>query len=156
MFDSCNPMDCSPLGSFVHGIFQARILKWGLFTTELLGKEAPRLCSWECCCCFVVSDSLPPLFATCSTPGFSVLPLLHLLKLMSTESVMPSNLLVLCCPLLLLPSIFPSSRVFSNESPLPIRWQKVLECNMGMQNDTITLGTNLKEFLKKLIVHFII
>ena len=47
-----------------------------------------------------------------------------LLKLMSTESVMPSNHLILCCPLLLLPSIFPSIRVFSNESVLHIRWPK--------------------------------
>ena len=43
-------------------------------------------------------------------------------KLMSIESVMPSNHLILCCPLLLPPSIFPSIRVFSNESALPIRW----------------------------------
>ena len=45
-------------------------------------------------------------------------------KLMSTESVMPSNHLILCCPLLLLPSIFPSIRVFANESALCIRWPK--------------------------------
>ena len=61
----------------------------------------------------------------CSTPG---LPVHHqawsLLKLMSMESVMPSNHLILCCPLLLLPSIFPSVRVFSNESTLRIRWPK--------------------------------
>ena len=47
-----------------------------------------------------------------------------LLKLMSVELVTPSNHLILCCPLLLLPSIFPSIRVFSNESALLIRWQK--------------------------------
>ena len=47
-----------------------------------------------------------------------------LLKLMSIESVMPSNHLILCQPLLLLPSIFPSIRVFSNESVLHIRWPK--------------------------------
>ena len=47
-----------------------------------------------------------------------------LLKLMSIKSVMPSNHLILCCPLLLLPSIFPSIRVFSNESVLCIRWPK--------------------------------
>ena len=45
-------------------------------------------------------------------------------KLTSIESVMPSNHLILCCPLLLLPSIFPSIRVFSNESALHIRWSK--------------------------------
>ena len=47
-----------------------------------------------------------------------------LLKLMYIESVMPSNHLILCCPLLLPPSIFPSFRVFSNESVLHIRWPK--------------------------------
>ena len=47
-----------------------------------------------------------------------------LLKLMSTESVMPSKHLILCHPLLRLPSISPSIRVFSNESALPIRWPK--------------------------------
>ena len=43
---------------------------------------------------------------------------------MPIQSVMPSNHLILCCPLLLLPSIFPSIRVFSNESALPIGWPK--------------------------------
>ena len=47
-----------------------------------------------------------------------------LLKLMPIELVMPSNHLILCCPLLLPPSIFPSIRVFSNESALRIRWPK--------------------------------
>ena len=47
-----------------------------------------------------------------------------LLKFMSIESMMPSNHLILCCPLLCLPSIFPSIRVFSNESVLCIRWPK--------------------------------
>ena len=45
-------------------------------------------------------------------------------KLMSIESVMPSNHLILCCPLLLLPSIFPNIRMFLNESALHIRWPK--------------------------------
>ena len=48
----------------------------------------------------------------------------NLLRLMSIESVMPSNHLILCHPLLFLPSIFPSIRVFSNESALRIRWPK--------------------------------
>ena len=50
----------------------------------------------------------------------------RLLKLMSIELMMPSNHLILCCPLLLLPSIFPSIRVFSNESVLHTRWPKYL------------------------------
>ena len=52
-----------------------------------------------------------------------------LLKLMSIELVTPSNHLILCCPLLLLPSIFPNIRVFSNESVLHIRWPKY--CNFS-------------------------
>ena len=47
-----------------------------------------------------------------------------LLKLMSIKSVMPSNYLIFCCPLLFLPSVFPCVRVFSNESPLRMRWPK--------------------------------
>ena len=61
----------------------------------------------------------------CSTPGFPVhhqLP--ELAQLMSIDLVMPSNDLILCCPLLLLPSILPSIRVFPSESVLPIRWPK--------------------------------
>ena len=57
-----------------------------------------------------------------TTPAFSIS--WSLLKLMSMESVMPSNRLILCHPLLLLPSIFPSIRVFSNDSVLCIRWPK--------------------------------
>ena len=61
----------------------------------------------------------------CSTPGFCVHPNSRsLLELMSIVSVMPSNHLILCCPLLLPPSIFPSIRVFSNELVLHIRWPK--------------------------------
>ena len=62
----------------------------------------------------------------CSTPGAS-LPITNsksLLKLLSIKLVMPSKYLILCRPLLLLPSIFPSIRVFLNESVLHIRWPK--------------------------------
>ena len=61
----------------------------------------------------------------CSMPGLlSITNSWNLLKPMSMESVMPSNHLILCCPLLLLPPIPPSIRVFSNESTLHIRWPK--------------------------------
>ena len=60
----------------------------------------------------------------CNTPGFPVYHQLPTLKLMSIESLMPSNHLILCFPLLLLPSVFPSIRVFSNESVLRIRSPK--------------------------------
>ena len=65
----------------------------------------------------------------CSMPG---LPVRSLLKFMSIESVMPSNHLILCCPLLLLPSIFPSIRVFSNESVLYMRWPKYWSCSFSI------------------------
>ena len=64
-----------------------------------------------------------PWTAACQA-SLSITNSWSLLKLMSIESVMPSNHLILCCPLLLLPSIFPSIRVFSNESALHIRWPK--------------------------------
>ena len=51
---------------------------------------------------------------------------------MSIESVMPSNHLILCCPLLLLPPIFPSIRVFSNELALHIRWPKYWNCSFSI------------------------
>ena len=70
-------------------------------------------------------------------PGF---PVLHqnsqsVLKLMSIESVMPSNHLILCHPLFLLPSIFPRIRVFSNESALCIRWPKYCSFNISPCNE---------------------
>ena len=75
----------------------------------------------------LVTQSCPTLCdpMNCIMPG---LPVHHQLpespKPMSIELVMPSNHLILWCPLLLLPSIFPSIRIFSNESALCIRWQK--------------------------------
>ena len=69
----------------------------------------------------------------CSTPGFPVLHHLpELARLMSIESVMPSNHLILCHPLLLLPSIFPSIRISSNESALCIRWPENSSLLHGM------------------------
>ena len=70
----------------------------------------------------VVSDSLQPHGLHCASP--SITNSWSLLKLMSIETMMPSNHLILCHPLLLPPSIFPSIRVFSNESVLRIRWPK--------------------------------
>ena len=79
-----------------------------------------------CCCCSVAKSCLTfcnPV--DCSMPGF---PLFHCLlefaQIHAIESVMPSNHLILCRPLFLMPSIFPSIRVFFNESVLRIRWPK--------------------------------
>ena len=71
----------------------------------------------------VVSDFVTP-WAAAHQASLSITNSWSLLKLMSVKSMRPSNHLILCCPLLLLPSIFPSIRVFSNESVLHIRWQK--------------------------------
>ena len=74
------------------------------------------------------SLSFVQLFVTPWTAGcqasLSITKSWNLLKLMSIESVMSSNHLILCCPLPLLPSIFPSIRVFSNRLALCIRWSK--------------------------------
>ena len=61
-----------------------------------------------------------------------------LLKLMSIESVMPFNHLVFCHPLLLLPSIFPSIRVFSSELALCIRWPKCWSLSLSIRSDQIS------------------
>ena len=70
-----------------------------------------------------MSDSVTPWTAA-HQASLSITNSWSLLKLMSIESVMSSNHLILCCPLRLLPSIFPSFRVFSNESALRITWSK--------------------------------
>ena len=164
-------MDCSPPGSSVDGIFQARILDWvAIFLLQRIrnrtlisfvsctGRQIIYHCvTWE----VPLSLLFPPkflailylltllfvpftkryqqvqlvqllshvrLFATPWTAArqasLSITNSWSLLKLMSTELVTPSNHLILCHPLLLLTSIFPSIRVFSKESVLCIRWPK--------------------------------
>ena len=73
--------------------------------------------------CSVMSDSSTPWAAVCQA-FLSITNTQDILKLMFIELVMPSNCLIFCHPLLLPPSIFPSIRVFSNESVLRIRWPK--------------------------------
>ena len=73
--------------------------------------------------CSVMSYSATQWTAACQA-SLSFTISWSLLKLMSIESAMPSNHLILCHPLLLLPSVFPSIRVFSDESVLSIRWPK--------------------------------
>ena len=69
----------------------------------------------------------------CSTPFFPFHPyLLHLGQTHVLKLVMPSNHLILCCPLLFLPSVFLSIRVFSNESDLCIRWPKYWSFNFSI------------------------
>ena len=82
----------------------------------------------------VVSDSATPWTAACQA-SLSITSSQSLLKLMSIESVMPPNHLILRCPRLLLPSIFPSIRVFSNQSVLLIRWPKYWSFSISPSNE---------------------
>ena len=78
-----------------------------------------------CCCCPVTKSCLfatPWTVARQASLSFAISR--SLLRFMSVESVMPSKHLILCWPLLLLPSLFPSIRVFSNELSLHVRWPK--------------------------------
>ena len=186
----CDPSDCIPAGSSVHGLSQARILEWycsGLsflspgdlpepgiefgspalqadsllserggqstIHAEVIEQSQKRRPSTQ------PSDHLAWakeknnnylrssiqllsrvwLFVTPWTAAgrasLSITNSQSLLKLMSITSVMPSNHLILCCPLLLLPSILPSIMVFSNESVLHLRWPKYWSFSFSPSNE---------------------
>ena len=95
-------------------------------------------------CCLSVAKLCPTLcnIMDCSMPGLSVpSPSSRVCtSSMSIESVMPSNHLILCCPLLLLPSVFPSIRVFSNESVLYIRWSKYWSFSFNISPTNVLPG----------------
>ena len=102
--------------------------------------------------CSVVSNSVMPWIAA-HQASLSFTISQSLLKFVFIELVMPSNYLILCRPLLLLPSIFPSIRVFSNESVLHIRWPKYWSFSISLSNEysgLISLGlTGLFSFQSK-------
>ena len=144
-------MDCGLTGSSVHEISQTSILEWIAISCSK-GFSPPK--DWTCVSCIswwilwhgatwepvlsyhiimsqlssVQSVSHVWLFATPWTAAcqasLSITNSWSLLKLTSIESVITSNHLVICRPLLLLPSVFPGIRVFSDESVLHIRWPK--------------------------------
>ena len=138
-------MDCSLPGSSTHGIFQARVLEWGaiafsdiyvyIYTNTHLplymyihtDTHTYRLLLVAQLC----TNLCDPM--DYSTPGFTVSQ--SLLRLTSVESMMPSNQLILCCYLFLLPSVFPSIRVFSNESVLCIKWPKYWGFSISASNE---------------------
>ena len=126
-------MDWSLPGSSIHRIFQARVLEWGaiaFLSANLSKKNLKPIYIWMTLLRLssVQSLSRVRLFATPWTAArqasLSITNSRSPPKPMSIESVMPSNHLILCSPLFLLPSIFPSIRVFSNESALHIRRPK--------------------------------
>ena len=131
----CNPIDGSPPGSPVLGILQARTLEWVAISFSNVWKWKVKSEREVAQSCLTLSDPMD-----CSLPGSAVHGIFQarvlgwgaialsfntswsLLKLMSVELMMPCNLLILCCPLLLLLSIFSSIRVFSKEL------QSILTC----------------------------
>ena len=102
--------------------------------------------------CSVMSDSATPWTAACQV-SLSITNSLSLLKLISIELVMPSNHLILCRPLLLLPSIFASIRVFSNES-VCMRWPKYwsFSLNLSPSNEYSALISFRMDWLDLLAV----
>ena len=115
-----------------HYVWKMTLKKSNIFTNSNLNTVC-KADSVSCVWLFVTSWT-----AVCqSSLSFSVSQ--SLLKLMSMESVMPSNHLVPCCPLLL-PSIFPSIRVFSNESSLCIRWPKYWSFSFSISPSNEYLG----------------
>ena len=89
--------------------------------------------------CSVVSDSATP-WVTARQASMSITNSWRSLKLMSIESVMPSSHLILCRPLLLLPPIPPSIRVFSNESTFHMRWPKYCSFSFSISPSNEQLG----------------
>ena len=113
-------------------------------------------------CCHVPLFEIP--WTAAYQASLSVTISLSLLKLMFIELVMPSNHLILCRPLLLLPSIFPSNRVFSNELVLRIRWPNYRSFSFNISSSSeyvglISLRTDwfdllvVQEILKSLLQH---
>jgi len=86
-----------------------------------------------------VTDSLQP-HGLQHQAALSITNSQSLLKLISIESVMPSNHLILCCPLLVLPSIFPRIKVFSSESVICIRWPKYWSFSFSISPSNEYLG----------------
>ena len=147
-------MDCSLPFSSVHGIVQARILEWAAISFSIkacfmaiinqvssLGKRAEiSEEQWMVLYMYHFSSihllSRVRLFATPWTTAhqasLSITISQSSLRLMSIESVMSSSHLILCRPLLLLPPIPPSVRVFSNESTLRMRWPKYWSFNFSI------------------------
>ena len=141
----CDPLDRIPPGSSVHGVFQERLLELAVISYSRgsswprdgtcifnIGRQTLYHCAtWEAGMTDISSvQSLrcvrlfaTPWIAACQA-SLSINNSRSSLKLTSIESVMPSRHLILCRPLLLLPPIPPSIRVFSNESTLRMRWPK--------------------------------
>ena len=114
------------------------IFSWHLLCEwVIVAQSCPTLCSVQLSHSVVSQFFLTPWIAACQA-SLSITNSQSLLKLMCIELVMPSNHLILCCPHLLLPSIFPRVRGFSNEWVLRIRW-------LGVSASTSVLPMNIQD-----------
>ena len=125
----CDLTDCNLPGSSVHGIFQARILEWVVFSQF----SSVQLLSH-------VQIFVPHGLHAAGQASLSITNSQSSLKLMSIESVLPSYHFILCCLLLLLPSVFPSIRVFSSELALHIRWPKYWSFSFSISPSSVYSG----------------
>ena len=112
-------------------------------------------------CCCSVAKSCPALSdpMNCSSPGFPVLTISwRLLKLLPIELAMLSNHLILCHPILLLPSVFPSIRIVSSESAFCIRWPKYQSFSFSISpsNEYSGLISSMNDWLDLLAVQRIL
>ena len=119
----CDPVDCIPQASLSMGFSRQEYWSGLPFPSPLETLVMSKWCQNYLWCHFSHSVFATPWTAACQA-SLSITNSQPLLKLMSIELVMPSNQLILCHPLLFPPSNFPSIRVFSSESVLPIRWPK--------------------------------
>ena len=133
----------------IRGFFCALTAEWNNFDRDSMAHWFSSVQSLSCVRLFET-----PWTAACQASG-SITNSQSLLKLMSIESVMPSNHLIFCSLLLLLPSIFPSFRLFSNESVRCIRWPKYWSFSFSISpsNDYSGLISFRMDWLYLLAVH---
>ena len=129
--------------------------EWG----SALGQQQLKGHDKVSCCCSVLIWLSATAWTAAHQASLSIAISRSLLRLKSTESVMPSNHLVLCCSLLLLPSIFLSIRVFSNEAARAIRWPKDWSfsfsiCLSSKYSGLISFRTDWFEGLRKVVILF--
>ena len=161
---SPSPGVCSnsyPLSHWCHPTILSFLTPFSSYTVDVkliksvlnLSFDQPQLYKIQFVCS-VVSDSLQPHGLQHARPPCpSPTPGTYLLKLKSIESVMASNHLILRCPLFLLPSIFLSIRVFSNEAVLHIRWLKHWTFSIGPSNEYSRLISCRIDYSDLLAVH---
>ena len=141
------------IGAHVYVTMECR--SWSGIWTLSLWPWASEEGMWESFCCSV-TKSRPTLYhpVDCSTPGSSVLCYRPKFAQIHVQLLMQSNHFIFCFPLFLLPSIFPSTRVFSNESALHIGWPKYwsFSCSISPSSEyseLISFRTGLNSLLSK-------